>query len=95
MELRVSPVTQAEFDRLATFVAVAEELSMEPFVSDDNHERLFQSKNTDGSQAFMGEFCHPAFLKSAILRVCTALAMSARTAMRVRNPDRLPVGINR
>jgi hypothetical protein len=38
----MSPLTQAEFDRLATFVAVAEELSMEPFVSDDNHERLVQ-----------------------------------------------------
>jgi len=41
-EFRMSPLTQAEFDRLATFVAVAEELSMEPFVSDDNHERLVQ-----------------------------------------------------
>jgi hypothetical protein len=41
----MNPLTQTEFDRLATFVAVAEELSMEPFVSDDNHEGLVQFKN--------------------------------------------------
>jgi hypothetical protein len=40
---------------------------MEPFVSDDNHERLIQFKKPDGSQGIAGYFCHPAFLKSAIL----------------------------
>ena len=39
MEPRMSSVAQADFDRIATFVAVADELSMEPFVSDDNHEK--------------------------------------------------------
>src|SRR6266480_1724222 len=38
----MSPLTQAEFDQLATFIAVAEELSM-------------------------AHFCHPAFLKSALV----------------------------
>jgi len=63
----MSPVTQAEFDQLAIFVAVAEELSMEPFVSDDNHERLVQVKKSDGSPLVTAYLCHPAFLKSAIL----------------------------
>jgi hypothetical protein len=63
----MSPVTQAEFDRLAIFVAVAEELSMEPFVSDDNHERLVQTSKSSGSHLIMAHFCHPAFLKSAVL----------------------------
>jgi hypothetical protein len=67
MKLRMSPVAQADFARLATFVAVAEELSMEPFVSDDNHEKLGQLKKSDGSQLVVAHFCHPAFLKSAIL----------------------------
>jgi len=58
---------QVDFDRLPTFVAVAEELSMEPFVSDDNHERLVQFKKSDGAQFLMAHFCHPAFLQSAIL----------------------------
>ena len=63
----MTTVTQADFDRIATFVAVADELSMEPFVSDDNHEKLVQLKEPDGSHVFAGYFCHPAFLKSAIL----------------------------
>jgi len=63
----MSSVAQADFDRLAIFVAVAEELSMEPFVSDDNHERLVQAKNADGSLLVTGYFCHPAFLKSAVV----------------------------
>jgi hypothetical protein len=67
IELGMSPVAQADFDRLATFVAVADELSMEPFVSDDNQERLVQCKESDGSQVVMAHLCHPAFLKSAIL----------------------------
>jgi hypothetical protein len=57
----MSPVTQAEFDQLATFVAVAEELSMEPFVSDDNHERLVQVKKSDGSPLVTAYLCHPPF----------------------------------
>jgi len=40
---------------------------MEPFVSDDNHERLVQFKKSDGAQFLIAHFCHPAFLKSAIL----------------------------
>ncbi len=48
----MTPVTQADFDQLATFVAVADELSMEPFVSDDNHERLVQSKKSDGAARY-------------------------------------------
>jgi hypothetical protein len=67
MNLRMNLLAQADFDRLATFVAVAEELSMEPFVSDDNHESLVQSKKSDGSQLVTAYFCHPAFLKSAVL----------------------------
>ena len=63
----MSSVAQADFDRIVTFVAVADELSMEPFVSDDNHEKLVQVKKPDGSQLVTAYFCHPAFLKSAIL----------------------------
>jgi hypothetical protein len=63
----MSSIAQSDFDRIATFVAVADELSMEPFVSDDNHERLVQFKKPDGSHGVAGYFCHPAFLKSAIL----------------------------
>ena len=64
---KMSPLTQTEFDQLATFVAVAEELSMEPFVSDDNHEKLTHSKSASGSDRFIAFFCHPAFLKSALM----------------------------
>jgi hypothetical protein len=42
-------------------VAVAEELGMEPFVSDDNHERLVQVKKSDGSKLVVAHFCHPRF----------------------------------
>ena len=58
----MSSVAQADFDRIATFVAVADELSMEPFISDDNHEKLVQFKQTDGSHVVAAYFCHPAFL---------------------------------
>jgi len=56
-------ITQTDFNRIALFVAVAGELRMEPFVSDDNHERL--SGSQDGP--FFAHFCHPAFLKSALV----------------------------
>lgn len=48
-------------------MAVAEELGMEPFVWDDNHERLVQVKKSDDSKLAVAHFCHPAFLKSAVL----------------------------
>jgi hypothetical protein len=63
----VSAITQTEFDQLATFVAVAEELSMEPFLSEDNHEGLVQAKDSTGATIVTAHFCHPAFLKSAIM----------------------------
>jgi hypothetical protein len=63
----MSPLTQAEFDQLATFVAVAEELSMEPFVSEDNHEKLAQFGESSGCPVIVAHFCHPAFLKSALM----------------------------
>src|SRR5438552_4572573 len=59
----MEPVTQKEFDDLAVFVAVAEELRREPFFSEDNHETLCKL----GDNEFVGFFCHPAFLKSAVL----------------------------
>ena len=62
-----SPMTQSEFDQLATFIAVAEELSMEPFVSADNHEKLAQFKGAGGSDRVIAFFCHPAFLKSVLM----------------------------
>ena len=52
-------MTQDEFDSLAIFVAVVEELRQEPFFSEDNHEKL------GGEMAAV--FCHPMFLKSAVL----------------------------
>ncbi|PYJ91350.1 MAG: hypothetical protein DME20_02360 [Verrucomicrobia bacterium] len=64
---RVREITQAEFDQLATFVAVAEELRMEPFLSEDNHERLVQLRAATGGSNVSAHFCHPAFLKSAIM----------------------------
>jgi hypothetical protein len=63
----MGPVTQPEFDQLATFVAVAEELSMEPFISDDNHEKLVQFDKPSDPPLIVAHFCHPAFLKSAVL----------------------------
>lgn len=52
-------MTQDEFDSLAIFVAVAEELRHEPFFSEDVHEKL------GGDEPAV--FCHPMFLKSAVL----------------------------
>ena len=59
----MEPVTPKEFDDLAVFVAVAEELRQEPFFSEDNHETLCKF----GDDEFTAFFCHPAFLKSAVL----------------------------
>src|SRR5580700_1601549 len=56
-------MTQDEFDSLAIFVAVVEELRREPFFSEDNHERL----GTSAGLGAAGVFCHPMFLKSAVL----------------------------
>jgi hypothetical protein len=56
-------ITQEQFDHLAIFVAVANELEQEPFFSEDIHEVL--RENGDGT--FSAVFAHPAFLKSAIL----------------------------
>lgn len=56
-------MTQDEFDSLAIFVAVVEELRREPFFSEDNHERL----GTAAGMAAAAVFCHPMFLKSAVL----------------------------
>lgn len=54
---------QENFDRLALFFAVASELKFEPFLSKDNHERL----GPMGSERPAAHFCHPAFLKSALM----------------------------
>lgn len=61
--LTLKTITQTDFNRIALFVAVASELRMEPFVSEDNHERLSELK----SGHFFAHFCHPAFLKSALV----------------------------
>jgi hypothetical protein len=58
-------IDQEDFDRIALFVAVASELRREPFLSEDNHDRLTMlDKSSDRPFA---HFCHPAFLKSALL----------------------------
>jgi hypothetical protein len=58
-------IEQDDFDRIALFVAVARELRQEPFMSEDNHDRLSMSEKS--SERPFAQFCHPAFLKSAIL----------------------------
>jgi hypothetical protein len=55
-------MTREDFDNLAIFVAVAEELRREPFFSEDNHDHLSGYKDK-----FCATFSHPVFLKSAIL----------------------------
>jgi hypothetical protein len=74
-------VTQDDFDSLAIFVAVADELQREPFFSQDTHDKLsaFQSGTTETVVAF---FCHPAFLKSAILPFRKIWMSSERCAFR-------------
>jgi hypothetical protein len=60
----MNTISQADFDRLTLYVAVASELRNEPFLSEDNNrERLIPSN--DGQ--FFAHFCHPAFLKSAMV----------------------------
>lgn len=67
-------VTQDEFDSLAIFVAVVEELRREPFLSEDNHDRVGGDKP--------GVFCHPMFLKSAVLPFRKIWMSSERCAFR-------------
>lgn len=67
-------MTQDEFDSLAIFVAVAEELRHEPFFSEDNHDTLGGDK--------VGVFCHPMFLKSAVLPFRKIWMSSERCAFR-------------
>jgi hypothetical protein len=52
-------MNQDDFNSLAIFVAVVDELRQEPFFSEDNHDKI-------GGDA-VGIFCHPMFLKSAVL----------------------------
>jgi hypothetical protein len=66
-----------EFDNLAIFVAVAEELRREPFFSDDNHDRLSVCKDN-----FRATFSHPVFLKSAVLPFRKIWMPSERCAFR-------------
>jgi hypothetical protein len=66
-------MTSDEFDNLAIFVAVVEELRREPFFSEDNHDKL--SGDT-------GIFCHPMFLKSAVLPFRKIWMASERCAFR-------------
>jgi len=70
-------VTKEEFDNLAVFVAVAEELRREPFFSEDNHDHLSGYQNK-----FHATFSHPAFLKSAVLPFRKIWMPSERCAFR-------------
>jgi hypothetical protein len=58
------PVTPEEFDAIAKYVVVADELANEPYMSDDNHEGLVF---VGAEKKMHARFGHPAFLKSAIL----------------------------
>lgn len=69
-------MTSDEFDSLAIFVAVVEELRREPFFSEDNHDKLSGSN--------VGVFCHPMFLKSAVLPFRKIWMPSERCAFRKR-----------
>jgi hypothetical protein len=57
-------VTPEEFDRIAKYVIVADELENEPFMSEDNQDGLVF---VGEEKAMYARFGHPAFLKSAIL----------------------------
>lgn len=72
-------MTQPEFDSLAIFVAVVEELRREPFFSEDNRDRLI------GSNAAI--FCHPMFLKSAVLPFRKIWMGSERCSFRKDNGE--------
>ena len=70
---------QEEFNSLAIFVAVVEELRREPFFSEDNHDKL------NGNNA--ATFCHPMFLKSAVLPFRKIWMSSERCAFRKDNGE--------
>jgi hypothetical protein len=70
---------QEEFNSLAIFVAVVEELRREPFFSEDNHDKL------SGNNA--ATFCHPMFLKSAVLPFRKIWMSSERCAFRKDNGE--------
>src|ERR1035441_9342618 len=74
-------MTQEEFDSLAIFVAVVEELRREPFFSEDNHDRL-AACNSGSAENASALFCHPAFLKSAVLPFRKIWMPSERCAFR-------------
>jgi hypothetical protein len=57
-------LTSEEFEAIAKFVAVADELRHEPFLSEDNRDTIIHFP--DSGQRIV-KFGHPAFLKSAIL----------------------------
>jgi hypothetical protein len=69
-------MTQPEFDSLAIFVAVVEELRREPFFSEDHHDKLVGD---------VGVFCHPMFLKSAVLPFRKIWMESERCGFRKRD----------
>lgn len=70
---------QEEFNSLAIFVAVVEELRREPFFSEDNHDKL------SGNNAAI--FSHPMFLKSAVLPFRKIWMSSERCAFRKDNGE--------
>jgi hypothetical protein len=70
-------MTPEEFDSLAIFVAVVEELRREPFFSEDHHDKLVAGD--------VGVFCHPMFLKSAVLPFRKIWMESERCAFRKRD----------
>jgi hypothetical protein len=57
--------TKADFETLALFVAIADELSHEPFLSEDIHETVYNADSKDPLRPPHGVFAHPALLKSA------------------------------
>lgn len=59
-----SHLTPEEFDAISKYVAVADELSHEPFLSEDNCDTIIHFPD---SGKRIVRFGHPAFLKSAIL----------------------------
>jgi hypothetical protein len=61
----MNQISQEEFDKLAIFVSVTDELKKEPFFSEDNHDHLTLFKDETGQEIVTAFFCHPAFLKSS------------------------------
>ncbi len=59
--------SKADFDALTTFVAIADELSHEPFLSEDTHETVYNADSKDPLRPPLGLFTHPALLKSAAI----------------------------